>query len=454
MVAIGKKYDIIDPDTGKLDRRIFVDQDVYNDEMDKIFGRAWQMVAHTSLVPNPNDFFLSYMGEEPVIVTRDEEHKVHVFLNMCRHRGNRIVRADDGNQSSFMCTYHGWTFDNKGCLNHVPGEQEAFHGELDKGQMGLIEAKADTYAGIIFATWDHEAPSLEAYLGDARWYLDTVFNHNDAGMVALGPQKWIENCNWKTPVDNCSDNYHLPISHWSSTYARHMVQGRPLRTMQQLLQHPNQNKHAFVNGHGLTFLVVEEGENPEQRRVQGAQLVTGAPKDLQEEFIESKREEMERRLGHYRARRLRLNNHSLFPNGVLGFRLAFPRGPYKTEFWHFALVEADAPEEVKRARSIASAANNGPAGLNEQDDMDNWGQVTHASDSVIARRFPAVVSMGVGHAARSEEWPGMISDRYISENNQRGYYNRWMEFMNADSWRDISIEPITVQFEGTAGMHS
>ena len=170
------------------------------------------------------------------------------------------------------------------------------------------------------------------------------------------------------------------------------------------------------------------------------------------DFEKLKEAEVERCLGTYRAKRLRLGNHSLFPNGVLGFRLALPRGPYKTEFWHFGMVEADAPEEVKRAYSIASGSNNGAAGLNEQDDMDNWGQVTHAGDSVIVRRTRAVVTMGTGHASRNEEWPGIVSDRYISENNQRGFYDRWMEFMNAESWADVPIEPITVRFEGTAGM--
>src|SRR4051794_15720336 len=142
-------------------------------------------------------------------VTRDDKMKIHVLLNMCRHRGNRVTRADDGNAKRFMCTYHGWTFENDGRLTHIPGEQEAYYGAIDKESMALVEAKVDTYAGIIFATWDHDAPSLEAWLGDARWYMDTIFNRNDAGMIAFGPQKWIENCNWKTPVDNCSDNYHL-----------------------------------------------------------------------------------------------------------------------------------------------------------------------------------------------------------------------------------------------------
>ena len=100
MVTSKKKYNIIDPKTGILDRRIFVDQAIYDEEMEKIFGRTWQIVAHVSLIPNRNDYFLSYIGEDPVIVTRDEQDKIHVMLNMCRHRGNRVLRADDGNNVS------------------------------------------------------------------------------------------------------------------------------------------------------------------------------------------------------------------------------------------------------------------------------------------------------------------------------------------------------------------
>src|SRR5215471_20049193 len=80
-----QNYAIIDPDTGKLDRRIFSDQEVYDDEMEKIFGRAWLMIGHESLVPEPDDFFHTYMGEDPVILTRDGEGRLHALLNMCRH---------------------------------------------------------------------------------------------------------------------------------------------------------------------------------------------------------------------------------------------------------------------------------------------------------------------------------------------------------------------------------
>src|SRR5205823_8772068 len=83
-MGAARKYAVIDPATGKLDRRIFSDQAIYDDEMEKIFGRAWLMIGHESLVPAADDFFHTYMGEDPVILTRDGQGRLHVLLNMCR----------------------------------------------------------------------------------------------------------------------------------------------------------------------------------------------------------------------------------------------------------------------------------------------------------------------------------------------------------------------------------
>jgi len=346
-------------------------------------------------------------------------------------------------------TYHGWTFENDGRLTHIPGEQEAYYGAIDKSEMGLVEARVDVYAGIVFACWDKDAPSLEAWLGDARWYMDTTFNRAEHGMQAFGPQKWIENCNWKTPVDNCSDNYHVGISHYSSALAANKVFQLPMQTMDQVLKIENDNHHVFVNGHGLTFRIRDANAPRPIRRG-----VTTENRPIFEEWDQRSEEEAIKRLGFDRAKRLAMGNHSIFPNHVLGFRLALPRGPFKTEFWHFALVAKDAPDEVKHATENSSAQFNGASGIFEQDDMDNWCQVTEASKLTIGRKYPAVLSMGAGHAGKTEEWPGQVSERYISENNQRGYYQRWQEFMNADSWADIHVDPITVKFEGTAGFNS
>ncbi|MBM3941129.1 MAG: hypothetical protein FJ318_09705, partial [SAR202 cluster bacterium] len=269
----------------------------------------------------------------------------------------------------------------------------------------------------------------------------------DNGMIAYGPQKWMEPVNWKTPVDNCSDNYHVPISHYSSASVKAKIIGQPMATMAMQLAIPNINHHVFVNGHSLTFRVLDK-DQPRQ-----SHGYTKYNKDIFEKWNGESMPEVERRLGNYRAHRVQLGNHSLFPNTVLGFRLALPRGPLMTEFWHFAIVEKDAPEEVKRALRVGGGQNNGAAGLFEQDDIDNWRQVTMSSRSPIARKTGQLLTMGTGHSGTHDIWPGEVSERYISENNQRNFYKRWEEFMNAESWADIHIDPMVAKYEGTAGLH-
>jgi hypothetical protein len=254
--------------------------------------------------------------------------------------------------------------------------------------------------------------------------------------------KWLEPVNWKTMVDNCSDNYHVPTSHLSSARVQTRYLGRPRLSHKDQFESPN--KHAFVNGHSITF---RDGDDNVPRYVHGVSSETFR---IFQEYHDATMPEVERRLGTLRARRVQLGNHSIFPNGVLGLRLALPRGPLRTEFWHFVLLERDAPEVIKRVIRTGSQANNGAAGMFEQDDVDNWRQVTAASTSRLGRRHPQDMSMGLGHAGPHPDYPGLVSERYISENNQRLFYMRWEEFMNAERWADIPLDPIKARFEGTA----
>ncbi len=125
----------------------------------------------------------------------------------------------------------------------------------------------------------------------------------------------------------------------------------------------------------------------------------------------------------------------------------------ETEFWHFALLEKDLPDELKTALRRASGNYNGVTGLFEQDDMDNWRGVTRGSRSSMARNYGQHLSMGVGREGRHPDFPGIVSERYVSENNQRHFYRRWEEYMNADSWTDIPLEPLTATFDGTATLN-
>src|SRR5690554_4984971 len=95
--------DLVSIESGTISRELFVNRDIYEQELEQIFGRAWLLVGHESLIPNPFDFFLSRMGEDSVILTRDRKGEVHVLLNSCMHRGMKVCRYDKGNARSFTC---------------------------------------------------------------------------------------------------------------------------------------------------------------------------------------------------------------------------------------------------------------------------------------------------------------------------------------------------------------
>src|SRR5262249_18141819 len=151
---------------------IFDDAEVHAVEMERIFARCWLFVGHVSQLAEPGDFVTTMMGEDPVIVVRDRDGGVRVLLNSCSHKGRTVCVLDRGNATGFTCSYHGWRYRNDGTLGGVPNSADAYFGELDKSSLGLVGARVETYKGLIFATWDHNAPALEDYLGDIRWYLD------------------------------------------------------------------------------------------------------------------------------------------------------------------------------------------------------------------------------------------------------------------------------------------
>src|SRR5512141_1923696 len=103
---------LVDANRGLISRRIFVEPEIYEEELKQVFARCWLYLCHDSQIPLPGDFFTTYMGEDPVLVTRDTGGAVHAFLNVCRHRGNRLCRADSGNAARFTCAYPAWTNGN------------------------------------------------------------------------------------------------------------------------------------------------------------------------------------------------------------------------------------------------------------------------------------------------------------------------------------------------------
>jgi phenylpropionate dioxygenase-like ring-hydroxylating dioxygenase large terminal subunit len=96
----GYQHGLVDLASGHISREIFVNEAIYQQELEQVFARAWLFIGHESQIPKPGDYFVSCRGEESVMLCRDLEERIHVFLNTCRHRGMKVCRYDEGNTPS------------------------------------------------------------------------------------------------------------------------------------------------------------------------------------------------------------------------------------------------------------------------------------------------------------------------------------------------------------------
>ena len=334
---------LVDTDRGMLNKQIFIEPEIYQQELEQIFARCWLFLCHESQIPNPGDFFSTYMGEDPVLVVRHTDGSVGAFLNVCRHRGNRVCRADAGNASSFVCAYHGWTYGTDGKLIAVPSLKEAYYNELDTSKWGLAPvAQVDSYKGLYFGTFDPSAPSLLEYLGEMTWYLDFFFDRREGGVEVLGaPQRWVVPCNWKFGAENfAGDSYHIQWTHLSAVRAN--FSNSPSATADgkgSMLNVP------WGDGRGGHCIICHEPNSD-----------SDPPQTLVREYEDSVRDEVRARLGP-RMDLVKPISGTLFPNFSM-LRTAsrccecgIPAGPTR---WKSGL--GPAPTSWRRPRSRRPSA--------------------------------------------------------------------------------------------------
>lgn len=415
---------LVDADAGLISRRIFIEDEIYQEELERIFARCWLFLCHESQIPNPGDFLTTYMGEDSVLVIRDTSGKIGAFLNVCAHRGNRLCRADNGNASAFTCAYHGWTYGNNGDLQGVPNLKDAYYDDLDRTKWSLIPvAQLDTYKGLVFATFDNNAPSLIDYLGEMAWYLDCFFDRREGGVeVVGGVHKWIIPCNWKLPAENFGgDAYHVAWNHLSALTSGFTQAPAARQTL---------GGGTISPGNGHCILAV------------GADDYAAAPVEVIQEYEESIRAETVERLGP-RLLKMTPNVGTLFPHmsflrgSSRSFRVWHPKGPDKIEVISCQFVDKAAPPEVKEALRVTGLRAFGPSGVLEQDDMDNWEECTRINRGAVTRRYALNYQMGLGHDSFDDGLGGWSSDFRISDSNPRHFYRRWASLMQADTWDQV-----------------
>jgi len=425
---------LFDTDTGWLDRRVHSDEALYRLEMERIFARGWNFMCHESQIPNAGDYFINYIGEDQVIVVRDERGQVNVLLNTCRHRGNALCRAERGNAKSFVCSYHGWNYGLDGRLIGVPGHKTYYRDALDRERLGLARvAKVENYLGFHFATLDADACSLHDYLGDVgRTGLGMLCAFGDVEVVD-GIQKNVIDCNWKIAVDNLFDWYHVMYSHASANTAGFIELSKVLFPQNQMVM-LGEYGHA-ISGPGLPKEMQNQinSLSHDERIEMAKALDHPLPRVRPPRASEIMGPEGVRSMGH----------PNIFPNlwitlEGLQMCLRLPRGPKHTELWWFTVVPKSASPDTRRRMVQMATHLFGPAGLLEQDDGENWSQSTRACTGFAGRELGEFLAMGLG---KDKVTTGENGQRYvetcINEHGQRWFYRAWREWMTGRDWSDI-----------------
>lgn len=207
---------LIEP--GRVHRRVYTDPDIFELEMERIFGRTWIFVGHDSQIPNPGDYITTDIGRQPVILVRHRDGEIHVLLNRCSHRGPKVCIERCGNAKSLTCLYHGWTFDTDGALIGVSMPEGSAEG-FDAKDFGLASApRVGRYRGFIFANLAETGVSFDEFLGPMKANIDDLVDRAPDGEISLdaGIHRYVFHGNWKLQVENVLDSYHVPFSHAST----------------------------------------------------------------------------------------------------------------------------------------------------------------------------------------------------------------------------------------------
>ncbi|MDN6151825.1 MAG: aromatic ring-hydroxylating dioxygenase subunit alpha, partial [Yaniella sp.] len=186
-----------------LSAPFYTDPDLFQLDMEAIFGQQWIFAASIAEMPEPGDYVTVDYGPYSLIVLHNDDGGVNVLHNVCRHRGARVLTKNSGTTGNLVCGYHSWTYAPDGDLIHAsaPGEIE-----FDKKCFALKKAHGRTVAGLIFVCLADEPP--QDFDQTAAVFEPYVAPHELAKTKVAYQQDIIEEGNWKLVMENNRECYH------------------------------------------------------------------------------------------------------------------------------------------------------------------------------------------------------------------------------------------------------
>ena len=191
-----------------LPARFYTSNEIFNEELERIFYSRWIYVACEADLPKPGDYVALKIGTRSFFLQRNERGEVHGFYNVCRHRGHELVQGEKGsNRKRLLCPYHNWSYDLNGNLLNARGMNPDF----PKEDFGLNPIEVAVIGGLIYVCLTTPAPNdIEV----VRAMLTPYLAPYAVPKTKIAYQKdIIEACNWKLVIENNRECLHCPSNH-------------------------------------------------------------------------------------------------------------------------------------------------------------------------------------------------------------------------------------------------
>jgi phenylpropionate dioxygenase-like ring-hydroxylating dioxygenase large terminal subunit len=182
-------------------------------EQQGLFRGEPLLMGFASQWAQPGDYRTEDFSGVPILVVRGRDGVLRAFLNVCRHRGAKVIDGC-GSARAFSCPYHAWTYDLTGRLTHIP-EERSFPGVREE-RPALVPLPVCEKHGLVWIIGTPAADGaaqfdIDAWLGIDL--ADELAAYEFAGWPHYETRVLHLKMNWKLVVDTFHEGYHISSLH-------------------------------------------------------------------------------------------------------------------------------------------------------------------------------------------------------------------------------------------------
>jgi phenylpropionate dioxygenase-like ring-hydroxylating dioxygenase large terminal subunit len=182
----------------------YISRAFFRREIEQLWPNAWQWACREEHLPEAGDSYVYDIGPYSVLIARMEDGSVKAFLNVCTHRGTRLIAAEGCSYTpAFSCPFHGWSWNLDGSVRNIPGQWDFPHTEGDSHRLAAV--RCELWGGFIFINLDPDAAPLDDYLGVMKEHFSQF--PLERRRIRAHVQKTLP-ANWKIAQEAFMEAYH------------------------------------------------------------------------------------------------------------------------------------------------------------------------------------------------------------------------------------------------------